>query len=143
MIDWENPSFQVSPHFTVKDCLWLATWGRLANQDDGLDLNMKNRILKTVEMAEDIRKVLGVPMLVTSFFRPKYYSPLVGGTINDVHTKGLAIDFTTEPNLSIEDAKSLLRPKLKELDIRLEKGTTTWIHCDSQTVGPSGREFTA
>jgi hypothetical protein len=143
MINWTDPDCQVSEHFTVKDCLWLATWGRLATEDDGFDLSMQNTILKTVQMAEDIRAILGVPMSVTSMFRPSGYSPIVGGTAHDVHTRGEAIDFTTEPNLSIEDAKSLLRPKLEELGIRLEKGTTTWCHCDSHAVGPSGREFTA
>lgn len=143
MIDWTNPACQVTPHFTVKDCLWLPHWNRLANYEDGFDEEMQDVILATCQKNEQIRTLLGVPMTMTSMFRPQKYSPLVGGTEHDVHTKGVASDFTTVPQMSIEDAKSLLRPNLAALGIRMEAGTTDWIHIDTWQVGPSGREFTA
>lgn len=143
MINWSDPHYTVTDHFTVHDCIWLPHWGRLANESDGLDISMKDQILQTAEMAEEIRAIFNCPMLVTSMFRPKIYSPLVGGNEHDVHTKGLAIDFTTHPHLTIESAKNLLRPHLAALDIRMEKGTSNWIHIDRREVGPSGREFTA
>jgi len=142
MIDWKDPKCKVTDHFTVRDCLWLNTWGRLANEDDGLNDEIKCEIIKTCEMAEKIRTSLGVPMIVTSFWRPPAYSKLIGGSETDPHTKGLAIDFTTRPKMLIETAKQIIRSSLYSLSIRMEKGTTDWIHLDRRQVGPSGREFT-
>lgn len=143
MINWSDPDCNVTDHFTVGDCIWLPHWRRLANETDGFDKSMESEILQTCEMAEEIRAIVNCPMRVTSMFRPKTYSPLVGGNEHDVHTKGLAIDFTTVPTIAIDAAKSLLRPHLAALNIRMEKGTPTWIHIDRREVGPSGREFTA
>jgi len=141
MINWTNLTEQVTPNFTVKDCLWLAHWGRLANENDGLDYDIQSSIVATCMLAEKIRTILNCPMIVTSLYRPPSYSPLVGGTAQDVHTKGIAIDFTTLPRMEIEDAKDIIRPFLTPLNIRMEANTTDWIHLDSAPVGPSGREF--
>lgn len=143
MIDWTDRKVQITPHFTVHDCLWLNHWNRLANAADGLNDDIIQAILNTLQMAEQIRTLLQCPMIVTSLYRPPAYSPVVGGSAHDVHTKGVAIDFTTFPILSIEDAKNIIRPQMEALDIRMEAGTTDWIHIDRWEVGPSGREFTA
>lgn len=142
MIDWSDPSCNVTEHLTVKDCLWLHQCDRLANENDGLTDGIKDELVKTCEMAEKLRTILGVPIIVTSMYRPPAYSKMVGGTETDVHTKGVAIDFTTGKKMFIETAKQVLRPHLASLDIRMEKYTTNWIHVDRRALGPSGREFT-
>jgi len=140
-IDWKNPSCLVTEHFTVKELIWLRKWNRLANEADGLNTGIKLALVETAHLAEDVRAVLGVPLMITSFFRPTSYSYLVGSNPSSPHCHGRAFDFTTIPNMSIEDAKAKLRPALRAIDARMEKGTTTWIHIDSFPVGPSGREF--
>jgi hypothetical protein len=60
---------------------------------------------------------------------------------DDVHSQSVAVDFDCEPVMTIEQVKNALRPLLESLDIRMEKGTTTWIHIDMRAPGPSGREF--
>ena len=80
-------------------------------------------------------------MRVTSMYRPPSYSPIVGGSATDIHTQAKAIDFVPI-GISIQDAKQILIPKLHDLNCRLERGTTDWIHADSRLPGPSGRYFT-
>lgn len=143
MIDWTDPGYQVTPHFSVKDCLWLPHWNRLANESDGLNQAIRACLLTTVSWSEQVRASLKMPMQTTSMYRPPAYSalPEVGGTATDVHTKGVAHDFTV-PGMDLEDAKNIIRQILSNLNLRMEKATTDWIHLDSWQVGPSGREFT-
>lgn len=139
-IDWTDPNCMVSDHFSVKDCLWLGRLNRLATELDGLTREIKDRLIETCEMAENIRSVLDRPLRVTSMYRPPEYSVSVGGSSHDVHTRGIAIDFFPI-SLDIEEAKTKLRPHLAALGIRMERGTDVWIHIDSHDPGPSGREF--
>jgi len=60
----------------------------------------------------------------------------------DVHAMNLACDFDASPNLTIQQVKDILEPQLETLGIRMERGTTTWVHVDLRQPGPSGRYFT-
>jgi hypothetical protein len=139
---WTDILQKITPHFTVRDALWLPKWNRLANGGDGLTFEIKSSIIETCQLAERVRTLLDdCPMNVTSFYRPKSYAALVGSTENSPHCFGLAVDFTTLPEMPIEEAKAILRPHLAWLGCRMEFGTKTWIHIDRRDPGPSGREF--
>lgn len=140
-INWLDPDFMLTDHFSIGELLWLPKWNRHAQEYDGLTVDVKLELVETAHLAEDVRAILGVPMTITSFFRPKAYASLVGSKPTSPHCLGMAFDFTTIPHMSIEDAKAKLRPNLRAIEARMEKGTTTWIHIDSMPVGPSGREF--
>jgi zinc D-Ala-D-Ala carboxypeptidase len=140
-INWLNPHEQVTEHFTVFDCLWLGKWARLARESDGLDFDIKNSLIKTCMLGEEVRKILGVPMIVTSMYRPPAYAKLVGSTEKSPHCFGVAMDFALSPVTRIEAAKAILQPLLETLECRMEHGTTTWIHIDRRPPGPSGRYF--
>lgn len=141
MTDWSNPSSMVSRYFSVKEALWLPKWDRLANEADGLNEDLKLLLIKSFLIFDDVRELLGCPMNVHSGYRPGSYSVLVGGSMNDVHSRGQAVDFDCAPEYSIEDARTILLPNLAKLGIRLERGTTTWLHADTRAPGPSGRFF--
>ena len=141
-IDWTDGSQHVTPHFTVKDCLLLRNWGRLATEDDGVDLD---KILATAQMMEKVRAALGCPINVHCMFRSKDYNieqKILLPTGNDVHAQSLACDFDCNSTMSIQEVKDKLEPLLGQLGIRMERGTTSWVHCDSRAPGPSGRYFT-
>ena len=141
-IDWTNASCQVTDHFTVKDCLWLHEWNRLATSDDGVDLD---QVLATAQMMETIRTALGCPISVHCMFRSTAYNieqKILLPTGKDVHSMSIACDFDCNSTMSIQDVKDKLEPQLESLVIRMERGTTTWVHCDSRAPGPSGRYFT-
>lgn len=140
IIDWTDEFCPVTDHFTVRDCLWLGKLGRLAKVGDGFTDEIAANLIETCEVAEHIRVALKCPMRVTSMYRPPYYSVKIGGSVTDVHTHGIAIDFQPV-GIDVEEAKKRLRPHLAALRIRMERGTINWVHCDLHEPGPSGREF--
>ena len=140
MIDWTDPTSQISAHFTVKDVAYLHQWNRLANESDGLDSAMKDKLVALCQTLETIRSFIGFPMNSHCGFRSKAYNKLIGAPESDVHEQGLALDFDCSPNMSISDVQAKLRPKLEELGIRMERNTPTWVHVDTHAVG-NAREF--
>lgn len=134
-IDWTDLNYLITEHFSVKDALWLDHWTRLANESDGLTEGFYSELLETCLMAEDLRAILGVPLEVTSMFRPPGYSVLVGGSSTDPHTLGIAIDFKPI-GLSTDQAKIILLPILEKLGIRMENNgqRSSWVHCDRAPV---------
>lgn len=140
-IDWTDPACATTEHFTVGDAILLRSWKRLAIAEDGVDFD---QVLKTLEMAEKVRVLLGCPMHVTSLFRSKEYNKSQGIKEYDVHARCLAIDFHCLPLLTCDQVKVILEPQLESLGIRMERNGTGagWVHLDLYKVGPSGRYFT-
>ena len=140
MIDWTNGSDQVTPHFIVNDCLMLHSWNRLATEADGADFNALQTLCNKLE---EIRTLLNCPINVHCCFRSQDYNKSQNINPNaDVHSFSEACDFDCGNNLTIQEIKDILIPQLESLNIRLEKGTTTWVHIDLRIPGPSGRYFT-
>lgn len=144
MIDWSNPGDKITPHFSVGEATSLRNWNRLANEDDdGLTVDIRASLLDTCVIMEAIRAHLGSPILVHCMFRSEKYNTEQGiHPAKDVHSMGMACDFNC-PGVSIQEVKDKLEPVLEKFNIRMEKGTTTWVHIDTRQPGPSGRYFTA
>lgn len=141
-IDWTNKASQVTDHFTVGDALMLHNWNRLATEDDGADFD---KLTALCQIMEQVRGVLGCPLLIHCMFRSTTYNleqGILKPTGADVHSFSEACDFDCGSNLSIQQVKNLLEPQLDSLGIRMEKGTSSWVHIDVHAVGPSGRYFT-
>jgi hypothetical protein len=143
-IDWTDATHHITPHFTVGDAITLHSWNRLATEDDGLDDDVKEKLITLCQKMEQVRTHLGFPMNAHCLFRSvKYNEEVLHSLPNDVHSFGCAIDFDCSPNLTIEEIKDKMEPVLEDFGIRMEKGTTSWIHLDLKEPGPSGRYFTA
>lgn len=139
-IDWTNPEDQVTAHFKVRDCITLHNWNRLATEADGVDFDA---MVALCEKMEQVRDLLGCAIKVHCMFRSQDYNKEQGIKPDDVHSKNIAADFDCSPALSIQEVKDKLEPELENLGIRMERGTTTWVHVDTRAPGPSGRYFTA
>jgi len=138
-IDWTDPKANVTEHFTVNDCLMLHNWNRLATEADGANFNS---LIILCDKMEEVRSTLECPINVHCTFRSQDYNKEQGIKPDDVHSMNVAMDFDCSPNLSIQDIKDKLEPLLESLNIRMELGTTSWIHLDVRAPGPSGRYFT-
>jgi hypothetical protein len=141
MADWTNPSDQVTEHFTVNDCLMLHSWNRLATEADGADFD---KLTTLCQKLEDVRTALNCPMSIHCIFRSTAYNleqNILPPTGLDVHAMNLAADFDCNGHLTIQEVKDILEPLLDQLEIRMEFATTTWVHVDLHSVGPSGRYF--
>lgn len=136
-IDWTNPAAKVTKHFAVKDACRLDQWNRLATADDGMDTA---KLTTLCEKMEEVRDVLSAalgrecPIDVHCMFRSVDYNKLIGGSKNSPHIACEACDFSCSPELTIQQIKDILEPKLAELGIRMERGTTTWVHIDVHPV---------
>ena len=138
-MDWTNPEEQVTEHFKVKDALMLHSWNRLGNQVDGADFD---KLLALCQKLEEVRALLGCPMNVHCMFRSQAYNQSQGiKPLADVHSMSIACDFDCNQSMTIDEVKNALEPQLERLGIRMEFGTTTWVHVDLREPGPSGRYF--
>ena len=141
-IDWGNPEAQVSTHFTVKDCLWLPQWNRLANETDGLTEEIKHNLINTCAKMEGVRAFLGNrPLIVHCMYRPPLYNKLVKGAPQSGHLFGIAVDFHVSglsDNKGCDSIRAILVPKLKEFDMRMEDVSAftsrNWIHLDTKNT---------
>lgn len=141
-IDWTDPTAQVSKYFKVHECLWLPHWNRMATETDGLTNDIKSSLVSLCSKLDQVRESLGYPMRVHSMFRPLLYNQSLNiKPVKDVHSMGIACDFDCEPFASVPIVQSRLRDKLFDLQVRMERGTPSWVHIDTRVPGVSGREF--
>lgn len=136
-IDWTNSEAQVSTYFKVKECLFLPSWGRMANESDGLNNEIKANLEALCAVLDQIRASLACPMRVHCMYRPGPYSALVGGSATDVHTRGLAVDFDCDSDMTCDQVKELLMPQLEAWGVRMENNGdgAGWVHIDTAPVG--------
>jgi hypothetical protein len=143
-IDWADAKSHITPHFTVGDAIMLHSWNRLATDEDGLTDDGKAKLIVLCQKIEEVRTHLNCAINVHCMFRSqKYNQEVVKAIPNDVHAQFLAVDFDCSPTLTIQQIKDKMEPVLESMGLRMEKGTTTWVHLDLRAPGPSGRYFTA
>lgn len=136
-IDWANHSAPISPHFTVGEALWLPNWGVYHFPTAG----EQETILKTAQNAEKVRSIIGRPMVITSWLRPRVahvsgphngenYNAAIKGAADSRHMYGDAIDFIVR-GMKADVVRSVLVNHLDELEMCMEdlRGAG-WIHCD-------------
>ena len=141
MIDWKDGSSKVSKYFTVKECLWLPQWNRLANDTDGLTSQIKANLVNLCQKMDVVREFFGQSINVHVTYRPEAYNTLVKGAKASSHVQGMAMDFHVS-GIDCDDARAKLEGQLNALDMRMEKlPGGNWVHLDTRTPGPSGRYF--
>lgn len=134
-IDWNNPKCPITQHFTVEDACMLHSWNRLANESDGLDDQMKAKLVILCKKMEEIRAFLGCSMNVHCIFRSQQYNKeVVKANPNDPHSRGMAIDFDANQTMTIDELHAKLEPVLEQYGLRMERNTPTWCHLDTCPV---------
>lgn len=139
-IDWTNPSSKVGKYFTVKDALWLTSWNRMANEQDGLTQEIKDNLVELFKKMDAIRDFFNAPVLVHVTYRPEEYNKLIGGAKNSAHKVGKACDFHIK-DLDCDAArdKIILAGMLDRLNLRMEnKAKSNWVHLDLYPPSVSG-----
>lgn len=146
MIDWTNAEEKVSTNFSVKDCVFLPSWNRLAGEEDGLTEEVKDNLINLCAKMEGVREFLGgYPIIVHCTFRPISYNKQVGGAPNSPHLSGMAMDWHLEGFANSTGCNSIrlkLIPKLEEFDMRLENNEYgAWCHLDYREPLPGHSRF--
>lgn len=79
----------VSPHF-----FWEETWGtQVRTVDNTIPPELEENIVKTADRLELVRNILGVPVLVNSWYRCPALNRIVKGSRKSQHMRGEAVDF--------------------------------------------------
>ena len=144
-IDWLDPKSKVSTNFTVKECLWLPQWNRLANEADGLNEAVKAELIATAAKMDELRDLLTIPIIIHCWFRPTEYNKLVGGAAKSAHLEGKAVDFHFK-NWNCDEARKYFAGPdcrvLKHLEMRMEDlPGANWIHLDTRAVPEGGNRI--
>lgn len=88
---------------------------------------------RVINMAEEIRQKLGVPVNVNSGYRCETHNRKVGGVKGSNHTKGLAADLACSlGSAKMFEAVKQLRAegKLQDMDYCIKYGKKNFIHID-------------
>jgi len=128
--DFLNSPIGDCKHFKWKEALWLPKWMIHALPSEDIARN----IIETAHKMENIRAILGRPIMVTSWYRPDEYNSLVGGSKLSYHKQGLACDFVVRGWKS-DAVREVLLEYLVRLDIRMEDmDGANWVHIDLGNV---------
>ena len=99
----------------------------------------------TAYTLEEIRRVLGVPMKITSGFRNGALNKAAGGSPTSGHAKGLCADFKPI-GLDITDAFAMIQnsrdkcPSLKKCIYESVNGAK-WLHIETKTEASQPQQF--
>ena len=89
----------------------------------------RKNLKDTADTMENVRAILGHPVLISSGYRSPAVNKAVGGASNSAHTHGLAADFTCPGFGTPLQICKALEPHMVELGIdQLIHEYATWVH---------------
>jgi hypothetical protein len=144
MIDWTNPDDMVSSHFSVKEAIYLPTWGRMATEEDGLNDEVKSNLIKLFTVMDQVRDYFNTPIHVHVTYRPAAYNKQIGGALNSSHIQGLACDFDVVGMVcEVARQKILTDNMLETWNMRMENNgsSSNWIHLSIDWIPGHNRYF--
>lgn len=122
---------QISPHFSWLDVNRSETAER-EGIDNALPHELEDNVISQALVLEGVRAVLGVPLVVTSWFRSPALNKRVGGKETSAHLLGLATD-VVPMGMDIEHAYQLIQtsPIMDDIDqliLEHDKYGHIWLH---------------
>jgi hypothetical protein len=131
----------LSPHFSLSEFLRSETAARF-DIDMSPTLEVAENLTKLcVSVLEPIRAAAGVPIIVTSGYRPRALNELIGGAKQSDHIFGKAADIHAigMPLAELERVVRRIAP-----DIPLQKAIVEfgqWLHVSVSTEPTARRQF--
>jgi hypothetical protein len=83
---------KISEHISYKEGIFSATATRLGIDNKPSDYELKNMEIIAQNIFEPLRKWVGGPIKINSFFRSKELNKKIGGSKTSQHCEGRAID---------------------------------------------------
>ena len=144
-IDWTNPAAPVAWFLSVKECLWLPQWERLANAGDGFDPAVQGQAIFDFVTGPlgRLGTALGLPFIVHVFYRPPAYNKLIGGAPASAHQAlgaWAAVDFDLNGSMTCDAARLTINQMgyLDQFGLRMEDRTGSgWVHIDNHPPAPN------
>lgn len=128
---------KLTENFTTSEVTRSDTARRLGI-DNSLSIEMlDNAYCFAKAVLQPLREKIGLPFLISSWYRCKALNEAVGGTLNSAHTRATAIDFVIS-GLSVQQTYETVLNALKTLHIPFDQlifesftkdgETTQWVH---------------
>jgi len=119
---------RLTEHFTLEELTRSAT-----ADSRGIDNTPGSEHLPNIERLaaklEEVRALLGQPMLISSGFRSAALNKAVGGSATSDHANGLAADFTAPGFGRVAQVAAAIEASGIEFDqLIYEQGSTEWVH---------------
>jgi zinc D-Ala-D-Ala carboxypeptidase len=115
---------QISEHFTLEE-LTASQAAARNNLDNRPGLEDVKNLRWLAGTLEEVRKLVGKPINVSSAYRSPAVNKAVGGTAKSAHIRGLAADITVSGMTSIDLANLILSSDIA-FDQLIYEGT--WVH---------------
>lgn len=115
----------------------------MANENDGLNDEIKANLTKLFQKMDKIREHFGKPISVHVTYRPEEYNKLVKGAKNSAHKAGLACDFHVK-DVSCDEVRDniIKNGLLDKLELRMEDlPGSNWVHLDCKDLAPGGNRY--
>lgn len=126
---WKTKYFSL-PEVTVSD---TAARRGISNQPAP---DISTRLRASAEKLDEVREMLGKPVLVTSGYRSPDLNKIIGGSNTSHHTLGYAFDFTSPGfGTPLEVARAIQKSGIKYDQLIQEFGD--WVHI---SFAPSMRQ---
>lgn len=135
----------MTTHFSFSELTDSESYPDLVPQNMADARRFEKQLRYTACTLEEVRKVLGVPMRITSGFRNSALNKAVGGSATSGHTKGLCADFVPI-GLDISHAFDIIQankskcPSLKKCIYESVNGTR-WLHIETKTEANQPQQF--
>jgi len=97
---------KLSPHFTSDEFTRSQTAARWGIDNTPNETVLSN-LYKTAAMMEEVRRVCGQPIAISSGYRCPELNRKIGGAMNSQHITGQAVDFTAR-GLTIDETMQLI-----------------------------------
>src|SRR5262245_38153427 len=97
---------QLSPNFSLAELTVSDSAARL-RIDNTPDAAVLANLRRLAHLLEDVRELLGRPLVITSGFRAPKLNRAVGGSATSVHVIGLAADFIAPPLSAIQACRRI------------------------------------
>lgn len=132
----------LTTHFSLEEFTLSQTASRAGLDNEPGTVELRDNILRTAQLLERIRSLLGAPIIITSGYRSPRVNALVGGALNSAHMQGLAADFIA-PSAGIPfDVCRAIALNVKSLEIDQLIYEHTWVHVGLRKEAPRNQILT-
>jgi zinc D-Ala-D-Ala carboxypeptidase len=135
---------QLSPHFTLSELTVSETAARKGLNNVPAAKELAN-LARLAGVLEQVRALVGRPIVVTSGYRSKAVNKAIGGAVNSAHLSGLGADINCPPLTSKQFAQKIASSGVQydQLILEFPDGAGGgWVHIGLSEGAPRRQELT-
>ena len=117
-------SEQLSAHFSLSELTFSQTAVR-RQLDNTPNQQVLSNLKRLCAILEQIRKLVGAPIQISSGYRSPALNRAIGGSVNSAHCSGLAADISVPSMTPLALAKLIQKSEI-QFDQLIYEGT--WVH---------------